>query len=79
MPIDVINIDIDALPINRNESVIRSSTLTTGQRTMLSEYHMDKLSAALLIPQIIPKFEALKKFNWTKIAKDLKDFGICIV
>ncbi|CAF4828587.1 unnamed protein product, partial [Rotaria socialis] len=31
---------------------------------------------ALRISQIIPKFEAPRKFNLTKIAKDLKDFGI---
>ncbi|CAF1492771.1 unnamed protein product [Rotaria sordida] len=37
---------------------------------------MNKLPTALRISRIIPKFEALKKFNLTKTAKDLKDFGI---
>jgi len=43
---------------------------------MMSEYHIDKLPAALRASQIIPKFERPKKFNLLKIAKDLKDFGI---
>ncbi len=43
---------------------------------MLSEYHIDKLPAALRISQIIPKFEPPRKFNLTKIAQDLKAFGI---
>jgi hypothetical protein len=43
---------------------------------MMSEYHIDKLPAALRASQIIPKFERPKKFNLSKIAKDLRDFGI---
>lgn len=58
------------------KSNIENSTLNAAQRAMLSEYKMDELPAALRISQIIPKFEPPKKFNLTKIAKDLKDFGI---
>jgi hypothetical protein len=43
---------------------------------MLAEYHIDKLPEALRISQKIPKFEPPKKFNLSKIAKDIKDFGI---
>jgi hypothetical protein len=43
---------------------------------MLSEYHIDQLPAALRLSQIIPKFERPKKFNLSKIAEDLKAFGI---
>ena len=53
-----------------------NTTVNMVQRAMLSEYHMSQLPAALRISQIIPKFEPPKKFNLTKIANDLKDFGI---
>ena len=50
--------------------------MNPGVRGMMSEYHIDKLPAALRISQIIPKFQAPKKFNITKIVQDMKDFGI---
>jgi hypothetical protein len=68
----VINYGIHALPIIGNGS----DTLNAGQRAMLSEYHIDKLPAALRVSQLLPKFEPPKKFNLTKVAQDLKDFGI---
>jgi hypothetical protein len=52
------------------------NALNAGQRAMLSEYHIDKLPEALLASQKIPKFLPPKKFNLSKIAKDIKDFGI---
>ncbi|CAF2114733.1 unnamed protein product [Rotaria magnacalcarata] len=70
------NLAINGLPILDKKSDIENSTLNSAQRAMLSEYRMEQLPAALRISQIIPKFEAPKKFNLTKIAKDLKDFGI---
>ena len=66
----LINFGINAAP------VILNDTLNAGQRAMLSEYHIDKLPAALRASQKIPKFEKPKKFNVSQIAKDLKDFGI---
>ncbi|CAF1034990.1 unnamed protein product [Adineta steineri] len=72
----IIIYDINALPIGQHKSNIENSTLNAGQRAMLSEYHIDKLPAGLRISQIIPKFQPPKKFNLTKIAQDLKKFGI---
>jgi hypothetical protein len=72
----IVNFEINAFPIVGNGSDNQSNNLNPGQRAMLSEYHIDKLPAALRISQIIPKFEAPKKFNLSKIAKDLKAFGI---
>ena len=50
--------------------------MNAGQRAMLSEYQIDKLPDALRLSQAIPKFQAPKKFNLSKIASDLKEFGI---
>ncbi|CAF4270263.1 unnamed protein product [Rotaria socialis] len=70
------NLVINGLPILDKKSDIENGTLNSAQRAMLAEYRMQELPAALRISQIIPKFEAPRKFNLTKIAKDLKDFGI---
>jgi hypothetical protein len=43
---------------------------------MLSEHHIDQLSATLRTSPLLPKFEVPKKFNLSQIAKDLKHFGI---
>ncbi|CAF1347028.1 unnamed protein product [Adineta ricciae] len=67
---------ITAMPIDQNNNKTENSTLNAGVRGMMSEYHIDKLPAALRISQIIPKFQAPKKFNITKIVQDMKDFGI---
>ena len=58
------------------ETDSRNSSLNAGQRAMLSEYHINKLPDALRLSQAIPKFEAPKKFNLSKIANDLKQLGI---
>lgn len=62
--------------IDLQETDSRNSTLNAVQRAMLSEYQMNKLPDALRLSQAIPKFEAPKKFNLSKIASDLKQFGI---
>ncbi|UJR07816.1 hypothetical protein I4U23_012099 [Adineta vaga] len=67
---------INSLPIEQNKNAFENSTTNAGIRAMLSEYHIDKLPVALQISQKIPKFEKPRKFNISKIAQDLKEFGI---
>lgn len=63
-------------PFFIQKSDIANSTLNEQQRAMLTEYKMDRLPDALRISQIMPKFEPPKKFNLSKVAQDLKDFGV---
>ena len=64
-------LDSYSIPIYRVET-----NLTAQQRAMLSEYKMNKLPEALRVSQELPKFVKPRKFNLTKIANDIKDFGI---
>ncbi len=52
--------------------------MNSERKTGLSEFHIDKLPlpAVARVPLMIPKIGVPKNFNLTKIAKDLKDFGI---
>jgi hypothetical protein len=48
------------------------------EKSMLSEYNISQLPAALRVSLKLPKFQKPPKFNLTQVAHELKEFGVNI-
>ncbi|CAF0718914.1 unnamed protein product [Adineta ricciae] len=73
----IIIIGIGALPVIQNKADVQSIPKTSKKNSTTSESRIDQPAAvAEPVPLLIPKIQRPKNFNLSKIAKDLKSFGI---